>query len=171
MDIDLRNYLDPLTKFFRDSTATFVKEHPNDAISTVAIFGDGFHGTAALWADTPENSAAYASEVREPAQDEFGTFCNECESMAFFIGEFRFPEYPNFYRVGSDEPVCFVMLDGVSVRAEEGDEDNHRIICQFLKSVLMSLEPFTNMRRVRPFRIGLDTPHGPFEEFWLGEQP
>jgi hypothetical protein len=176
MLIDLRKLREPLAADIRNSLLTFSAEHPDTQVSTVGLWGDGFHGTASLHLDTPENSAAFVNEwLKEgPAyygQDAKGRFCNSCWDFPHCIGEYSFPEYPDLYE--ADPPVDYVTLDGTTARAEagEGNEGKNRIVFPLLKAVLVSFQPFSGLVRASPFRVGVQMRDSRFAEFWVEDTP
>lgn len=176
MLIDLRKLREPLTEKMRKALVSFSKKHPDEQICTVAIWGDGFHGTAALWLNTPDSSAASVKANIDHGfawygEDRQGRFCNSPCDFCYSLGEFDFPRYPDFYRVEDDIPVDFITLEGTKERAdpEEGDERKNQIVFPFLKAVVTDLQPFAELSRVAPFRVGVRMHDSWCEEFWLVE--
>jgi hypothetical protein len=174
MQIDLRKLRKPLAADIRKSLAAFCAQHPNTPISTVGLWGDGFHGKASLHLDTPEHSAAFVKEwLKNGAawygEDRHGRFCNNCWDFPHCIGEYRFPGYPDLYQVDADAPLDYITLEGPRERAEadEGDEGKNRLVFPFLKVVLAEFEPFGELSRVAPFRAGVQMHDSRCEEFWL----
>ncbi len=78
------------------------------------------------------------------------------------------PGYPDLYKIDSDAAVEYVTLEGVKVRAEaaEGNEGKNRIVLPFLQAVLASFEPFPQLSRVAPFRVGVRMLDSRLLEFW-----
>jgi hypothetical protein len=176
MLIDLRKLREPLAADIRKSLATFSSKQPNTSISSVALWGDGFHGTASLHVDTPDHSAAFVKEWVKNGPDWYGEdrqgrFCHNCWDMAHCIGEYSFPGYPDLYQADVEAPVDYITLNGTKERAEadEGDEGKNRIVFPFLKVVLAKFEPFRELSRVAPFRVGVQMRDSRCEEFWLVE--
>jgi hypothetical protein len=172
--IDLRELREPLAADVRKSLAAFSSQHPNTPISTVALWGDGVHGTASLHVDTPHHSAAYVKEWQKKGTDWYGKdgqgpYCNNCWGMAHCIGEYRFPGYPDLSPAGIDAPVDYITLDGSRQRPEEneGELGRHRMVFPLLKSVLAEFEPFRQLCRVAPFRVGVQMRDSPWMEFRL----
>ena len=160
--IDLRKMRKALADEIGASLLAFSSQYPRTQICTVGPLGDGFHGRASLYLDTPDHSAASVQRWAKngPAwygDDDQGRFCDSPCDFPYCIGEYRFAGYPDLYKTGSDAAVDYVTLEGVKVRVEaaEGDEGNNRIVFPFLRTVLASFEPFDQLARVTPFRIGL----------------
>lgn len=177
MLIDLRELREPLAAGIRTSLAEFVAGHPDTPVSTVGLFGDGFHGTALLHLDTPGHSAGFVAKwlAKGPdwyGEDAYGRFCNNCPDMSHCIGEFRFPGYPDLYQEPVDAAVDFITLEGVRVRAEavDGDEGKHRIVFPFLRHVLSGFAPFDGLVPAAPFRAGVQMHDSACAEFWLVER-
>jgi len=173
MLIDLRKLREPLTVWVRDSLITFSSEYPNTQVSTVGLWGDGFHGTAALHLDTPENSAEYVKAWLKEGpgcygEDHQGRYCDSCWDFEHFIGDYAFPDYPDLYQTDVDAPVDYITLDGTIARAEpdQGDQGMHRIILPLLKAVLLSDLPFARLVRTPPFRLCVQMKERLFQEFW-----
>jgi hypothetical protein len=172
MRIELREHFDWLRGELRRSLLWFRSRWP-DEISTVGLFGDGFHGTGSLHLDTPKQSAKLLQKMRrkygvtELGRDEAGDYSNACWDFRHCVLEFTFPGYPNLYEAG-DEIVEFAVLDGAItiVRREEGNEELNGAMFPFLKAVLKSLEPFAELRRIEPFRAGVEMHDSSFREFW-----
>jgi hypothetical protein len=176
MLIDLRKLREPVTVWVRDSLITFSTEYPNTQVSTVGLWGDGFHGTAALHLDTPENSAEHVKEWLKDGPDWYGEdhkgrYCDSCWDFEHFIGDYSFPGYPDLYQMDVDAPVDYITLDGTKERAEadQGDQGMHRIVFPFLKAVLLSDLPFARLARTPPFRVCVQMKERLFEEFWTVE--
>jgi hypothetical protein len=176
MLIDLRKLREPVTVWVRDSLISFSTEYPNTQVSTVGLWGDGFHGTAALHLDTPENSAEHVKEWLKDGpgwygEDHNGRYCNSCWDFEHFVGDYSFPGYPDLYQTDVDAPVDYITLDGTKERAEadQGDQGMHRIIFPFLKVVLLSDLPFARLARTPPFRLCVQMKERLFEEFWTAE--
>ena len=174
MVIDLRELREPLAADIRMSLAAFSAQHPNMPISTVGLWGDAFHGTASLHLDTPDHSAAFVKEWMKNGADWYGEdsqgrYCNNCWDMPHCIGEYSFPGYPDLYQGEVDTPVDYIALDGQKQRAEadEGDEGKNRIVFPFLKVVLAEFEPFRQLSRIVPFRVGVQMRDSLCAEFWL----
>lgn len=177
MLIDLRNMHEPLVIHIRESLNAFLAKEPETKICTVALWGDGFHGTASLHLDTPDHSAAFAEKWNKDGpdwygEDEHGRFCNSCWDMPHCIGEYGFPGYPDLYQVGIDDSVDYIALDGTKLRADasEGDEGKNRIVFPFLKDVISAFEPFGQLHRAVPFRVGVQMRDSKCEGFWLAAE-
>jgi hypothetical protein len=117
MLIDLRKLREPVTVWVRDSLITFSTEYPNTQVSTVGLWGDGFHGTAALHLDTPENSAEHVKEWLKDGPDWYGKdhrgrYCDSCWDFEHFIGDYSFPGYPDLYQTDVGAPVDYINLMG-----------------------------------------------------------
>jgi hypothetical protein len=173
MLIDLRKIREPLADDIRKSLAAFSAQHLDTPVCTVGVFGDGFHGAASLYLDTPDHSSAFVKEWRDqgPAwygRDSEGTFCNSCCDFPHCIGEYEFLGYPDFYEADIDAPIDYITIDGVRerVEAEEGDEGKNRIVFPFLKIVVAEFEPFRQLSRVAPFRVGVQMHDSAYKEFW-----
>jgi hypothetical protein len=150
MLIDLRKLREPVTVWVRDSLITFSTEYPNTQVSTVGLWGDGFHGTAALHLDTPENSAEHVKEWLKDGPDWYGEdhkgrYCDSCWDFEHFIGDYSFPGYPDLYQTDVDAPVDYITLDGSKERAEAdqgdpGHASHHLSVSQSgsLRSILCS---------------------------------
>jgi hypothetical protein len=85
--------------------------------------GDGFHGTAPLHLDTPENSAEHVKEWLKDGPDWYGEdhkgrYCDSCWDFEHFIGDYSFPGYPDLYQTDVGAPVDYITLDGTKERAE-----------------------------------------------------
>jgi hypothetical protein len=176
MVIDLRKLREPLAADVRKSLIAFSTQHPNTPISTVGLWGDGFHGTASLHVDTPDHSAAFVKKWLKNGPDWYGEdsqgrFCNNCWDFPHCVGEYSFPGYPDLYLAEVDATVDYIILDGTTERAEkhEGDEGKNRIVFPFLKVVVAEFQPFPELSRVAPFRVGVQMRDSRCEEFWLVE--
>jgi hypothetical protein len=181
--IDLRKMRKPLANDIGASLLAFSSQHQDTPICTVALFGDGFHGRASLFLDTPDHSAASVQWCVEKGldwygEDDQGRFCESPCDFPCLIGEYRFSGYPDLYKTGSDGPargmhpaVDYITLEGVKVRAEaaEGNEGNNRIVFPFLRAVLASFEPFAQLSRAAPFRAGVRMLGSRLLEFWSVE--
>jgi hypothetical protein len=174
MVIDLRKLREPLAADIRNSLSAFSAQHANTPICTVGLWGDGFHGTASLHLDTPDHSAAFVEQWLKNGPDWYGEdgqgrFCNNCWDMPHCIGEYSFPGYPDLYQAEVDAPVDYIAIDGSKLRAEadEGDEGKNRIVFPFLRVVLAEFEPFRQLPRIAPFRIGVQMRDSLCAEFWL----
>jgi hypothetical protein len=171
--IDLRKLREPLVANIRASLLAFAARHPDTPVCTVGLFGDGFHGTASLHLDAPDNSAAFVQEWAKHGpgwygEDDQGRYCNSCWDFPHCIGEYTFPGYPDLYEAERDAAVDYVTLDGAKERAEanQGDEGKNRIVFPFLRTVLASFQPFARLHRVAPFRVGVQMHDSRFAEFW-----
>ncbi len=174
--IDLRNLWKPLTADIQNSLVTFITQHPHTHVCTVGFQGDGFHGIASMHADTPEHSAAFVAEWHKngPAwygEDEKGCFCNNCADFLYCIGEYSLPGYPDLYQIDVNSPVDYITLEGTTERAEpdEGDEGMNRVVFPFLKTVVSSFQPFAQLSRASPFRVGIQMHDSLLKEFWIVE--
>jgi hypothetical protein len=171
--IDLRKMRKPLADEIGASLLAFSSQYRNTPICTVGLFGDGFHGRASLYLDTPDHSAASVQRLVEDGldwygEDDQGRFCNSPCDFPYLIGEYRFAGYPDLYKTGSDAAVDYVTLEGAKVRAKaaEGNEGKNRIVFPFLRTVLASFEPFAQLSRVAPFRVGVRMLDSRLLEFW-----
>jgi hypothetical protein len=54
----------------------------------------------------------------------------------------------------------------VIVEADEGDAGKHRVVYPFLKAVLTGFQPFAELTRVAPFRVGVAVGRG-WADFWV----
>ena len=174
--IDLRKFREPLAAEIQRSLIDFSVQHPNVEVCTVGIAGDGFHGLAALFLDTPEHSAAHVEEYLKHGigwygEDENGRFCNSCPDFPYCIGEYCLPDYPDFYQSRGDISIDYITLDGNEERVEidEGDEGMNRLVFPFLKTIIASFQPFTLLLRAIPFRVGVQMHDSRYEEFWSVE--
>jgi hypothetical protein len=169
--IDLRKLRDPLVTQIRDSLQAFASKNLTLKICTIALFGDGFHGSASLHLDTPEHSAAFVQKTDWFGEDDQGRFCNNCWDFAHCIGEYTFRGYPDLYQNELEEPVEYINLNGTKSRSssEEGDEGNHRIIFPFLKGILASFQPFPQLSCIEPFRVGVQMRDSTYVEFWRND--
>jgi hypothetical protein len=170
--IDLRMYSDLVTAFVRESLTEFAAQHRHTKVSAIGLFGDGFHGTAALHADTAEHSAAFIETRTDPGsygEDEKGKFCNNCWDFAYCLGACTLTGYPDLYDGDATAPVDVITLDGKRVRAsaDEGDDGLHRVALPFLKSILSSFEPFSGLLRDSLFRAGVQMQDSTIQEFWI----
>ncbi len=173
MLIDLRKSREPLASEIQNSLIDFSIQHPNIEVCTVGLVGDGFHGRAALFLDTPEHSAAHVKEYLKHGlgwygEDENGRFCNSCSDFPYCIGEYSFPDYPDFYQKRDDTPIDYITLNGNKelVEIDEGDEGMNRIVFPFLRTIIASFQPFAMLHRATPFRVGVKMHDSQFEEFW-----
>lgn len=170
MDIDLRQYWLPLAADIHRSLRGFTQKNPAVQVCTVGIFGDGFHGTASLHLDTPAHSSAFVTQWGSSAAgtDDVGMFCANCWDFEYCVGQFEFPNYPDLYKHNPKEPLAFVSLEGTRglVDPTEGDEGQHCYVFPFLRRLLGSFEPYTDLRRTLPFRVGVQMRESEFIEFW-----
>src|SRR5262249_4715021 len=100
MTIDLRPMFAPLASGVRASLAAFARENGTVHICTIALCGNGFHGAASLYLDTPEHSAASVERWKSngPAwygQDSAGFFCNNGADFCYRVGEYSFVGFPD----------------------------------------------------------------------------
>jgi hypothetical protein len=174
MLIDLRKLREPLVVDIRRSLAAFSTQNPATPICTVGLWGDGPHGTASLHLDTPDHRDAYVEEwLRHgpgwTAEDRHGRFRNTCWDFTYCIGEHAFPGHPDLCGADVDAPVEYITLDGARevVEADEGDAGKHRVVFPFLKAVLAGFEPFPELRRVAPFRVGVEMRRSRYAELWV----
>ena len=178
MLIDLRKLHAPLTADIRQSLTTFASQNAETPICTVVLWGDGFHGNASLHLDTPEHSAAWVEKWLKEGpgwvgEDRYGRFCNSFSEFAHHFGMYTFPGYPDFYEADDEEPAEYITLDGarVFVEADEGDAGKHRVVYPFLKTVLTGFQPFPELRRVAPFRVGVVVGRDEGGEPWSCSEP
>ena len=177
--IDLRKMRKLLADEIGASLQAFSTQYPNTPICTLALFGDGFHGKASLYLDTPDHSAASVQRLVEKGlawygEDDQGRFCNSPCDFPYLIGEYRFAGYPDLYKTGlmpGHPTVDYVTLEGVRVHVEgaEGNEGNNRMVFPFLRAVLASFETFPQLARVAPFRAGVRMLGSRLLEFWSVE--
>jgi hypothetical protein len=121
---------------------------------------------------TPEHSAAWVEEwLKEgpgwTGEDQYGRYCNSCFEFAHHFGEYTFPGHPDFDKA-EEEPAEYITLDGARVidEANDGDAGKHRVVYPFLKTVLTGLQPFPELTRVAPFRVGVAVGRG-WVDFWV----
>jgi hypothetical protein len=171
--IDLRPYWLPLVADIERALRAFREQHADVRISTVALYGDGFHGAAHLHLDTASHSAAFVQRWAGQGgslQDAAGTFCRNCPDFEFAAGDFSFAGYPDFYEIAETVPLSFVSLDGVRsppVDPDMGDEGKHEHVFALLKRVLASFGSFAALSRSTPFRAGVQMIDSRYIKFWL----
>lgn len=137
MLIDLRHSVEPLAASIRESLDCFTAQHPNTPVSTVGLWGDGFHGSASLHLDTPEHSAAFVNKWLKNGsawygEDEKGRFCNNCWDFPYCISEYGFRDYPDLYQGEADAPVDYIALDGREERVQAEEVTRGKIASCFL---------------------------------------
>lgn len=171
--IDLRTYVEPLTEFVQASVAKFVVDKPDVPAATIGLWGDGFHGWIALHVDTPEHRDEYVAKLGEKAvsfveRDKRGLYGVNGWDFPNWLGEWSFPGWPNLYNLYPDQPT-YVSLQGDPFRLdpEAGDLEKHAALFPLLVAIMKRQGDFSSLRRVAPFRAGVQTVEGSFSEYWL----
>ena len=112
MEIDLRKFWLPLAADMERSLRAFSQMQHGIEVSTVGLFGDGFHGSALLFLDTHAHSGDFLRKWKDEggsSEDAFGRFCSNCPDFEYGIGEFSFPGYPDLYELDEYESL-FLFL-------------------------------------------------------------
>ncbi len=158
--------------FLQDISAalgTFAAEHPDTAICTVGILGDGAQDGYLLALDTPEHRDEWAASHKAYGE----TFCSNPPDFALEQGVIQLRGYPELFRVPDEEPIDFITLDGTPIRInrDRGDEAYDEAVFPFVKAALKDLQPFEMLRRTQPFRVGVSMLASSLHEFWTMPLP